>query len=121
MKKALRNQYFSHQRFNRYLAAVNNNSKRAKRLYTANLRLAQAFHPVLSQFEVVLRNALNAKLVSHFSDPDWIINQKRGFMSNPSLARSQFFLRNSVERIENYLQHRSIPITAGKTISDQMF
>ncbi len=121
MKIILRNQYLSRQRFNRYLIAAGNNNKRAKSLYAANIKLAQAFHPVLSQFEVVFRNALNTKLAAHFNDPDWIINQKRGFMSNPILARSQFFLRSSVEKTENNLRYKSIPITAGKIISDQMF
>lgn len=121
MKIALRNKYLSSQRFSRYLQATGNNNIRAKRLYAANIRLAQAFHPLLSQFEVVLRNSLNTVLTAHFADPDWIINQKNGFMSNPNLASSQYFLRSSVQKAENSLRRRSMTITAGKVISDQMF
>ncbi|MCF6403842.1 hypothetical protein L3C95_13200 [Chitinophaga filiformis] len=121
MKIALRNQYLSTQRFSRYLIATGNNNRRAKRLYAANIRLAQAFHPMLSQLEVVFRNALNATLSAYFNDPDWIINQKNGFMSHPSLARSKFFLRSCIQKTEYHLQNRSIPVTAGKIISDQMF
>jgi hypothetical protein len=117
----LRNKYLSRQRFNRYLMATANSNSRAKKLYAANLRLAQAFHPLLSQFEVVLRNSLNTVLATHFADPDWIINQKNGFMRDPSLASSHFFLRSSVQKTENNLRRRSIPITAGKVLSDQMF
>jgi hypothetical protein len=121
MKIALRNKYLSRQRFNRYLLATGYNNSRAKKLYAANIRLAQAFHPILGQFEVVLRNSLNAVLASHFADPDWIINQKTGFMRHPSLASSNYFLKTCVQKSENNLTRRYIPITAGKIISDQMF
>jgi hypothetical protein len=121
MNIALRNKYLSRQRFSRYLLATSNNNLRAKRLYAANIRLAQAFHPILSQFEVVMRNALNTVLATHFSDPDWVINQKRNFMSDPSLAPSQSFLRICVQKTENNLHRKAIPITAGKIISDQTF
>lgn len=121
MNITLRNKHLSRQRFSRYLLATGNNNVRAKRLYKANIRLAQAFHPLLTQFEVVLRNSVNTVLATHFGDPDWIINQKNGFMFDPSLASSQYFLRNAVIKTENNLRRRSIPATAGKIISDQMF
>lgn len=121
MRNELRNKYLSRPRHNRYLNATANDKNRAKRLYNANIRLAQAMHPILTQFEVVLRNSLNLQLSSYFVDTDWIINQKNGFMRNPSLAHSRYFLRNSVVKTENKLNRRSIPITSGKIISDQNF
>jgi len=121
MKIELRNKYFSRPRYNRYLNATATDNNRAKKLYNANIRLAQAFHPILSQFEVILRNSLNIKLSSHFTDPDWIINQKTGFMRHPSLRSSHFFLKGSIQKTENKLTARSIPITSGKIISDQTF
>lgn len=121
MKIELRNKFLSRPRYNRYLIATTNNNNRAKKLYNANIRLAQAFHPLLSQFEVVLRNSLNIVLTSHFTDPDWIINQKLGFMRDPSLRSSHFFLRSCVQKTENKLTARSIPVTSGKIISGQTF
>ncbi len=121
MKIDLRNKFLSRPRYNRYLIATANNKNRANKLYNANIRLAQAFHPLLSQFEVVIRNSLNITLTSHFADPDWIINQKLGFMRHPSLRNSHFFLRSCVQKAENKLLVRSIPITSGKIISDQTF
>ena len=121
MKIELRNKYLSRPRYNRYLNATANNSERAKKLYNANIRLAQAFHPMLSQFEVILRNSLNLILSAHFTDPDWIINQKVGFMRHPSLRSSHFFLKTCVQKTENKLTRRAIPITGGKVISDQTF
>jgi hypothetical protein len=121
MKKELRYKYFSRPRYNRYLAATAYNNDRAKRLYNANIRLAQAFHPILSQFEVILRNSLCLKMATHFADPDWIINQKSGFMSHHSLNSSYYYLKTSIRKTENKLNRRAIPITNGKIISDQTF
>lgn len=121
MRIELRNKYFSRPRYNRYLTATGNSTERAKMLYNANIRLAQAFHPILSQFEVVLRNSLNIILSTHFADQDWIINQKTGFMRDSSLRTSHYFLRSCVQKTENKLTRRTIPITSGKIISDQTF
>ncbi|MBN9298932.1 MAG: hypothetical protein J0I41_18170 [Filimonas sp.] len=119
MRLELRNKYFSRPRYNRYLNATGNNNVRAKKLYNANIRLAQAFHPILSQFEVVLRNSLNIILSTYFADPDWIINQKTGFMRHPTLASSNYFLKGCIQKTEAKLSRRAIPVTSGKIISDQ--
>ena len=121
MRNDLRHTYLSRPRYNRYLVATSNDNERAKKLYNANIRLAQSFHPILSQFEVVLRNSLNLKLSTHFGDIDWIINQKSGFMRHNSLRNSNFFLKTSIQKTENKLNRRKIPITSGKIISDQTF
>ncbi len=121
MRIELRNKYFSGPRYDRYLNATENNNKRAKKLYNANIRLAQAFHPILSQFEVVLRNSLNIVLSTHFADANWIITQKAGFMGHSSLSRSGYFLRNCVQKTEDKLARRAIIVTSGKIISDQTF
>lgn len=119
MKATLRYKYLSRSRYNRYLLATGHNLKKAKRLYLANMRLAQAFHPLLSQFEVIFRNSLNEVLTSNFSDADWIINQKTGFMSDSSLNQSQYFLRSCVRKTEKQLILKGIPVTSGKIIADQ--
>lgn len=108
-------------RYNRYLIATGNDKNRARKLYNANIRLAQAFHPILTQFEVVLRNAINSVLSNHFGDADWILTQKIGFMRDRSLRRSNFYLKQSVQKSENKLIARGISVTSGKIISDQMF
>lgn len=121
MKYQLRNKYLSEPRINRYLNATHQNKVRSKRLYHANIRLAQAFHPILTQFEVILRNSLNEQLSVYFSDKDWIINQKSEFMSDPSLSQSRYFLKKSVQKSERNLTTKGIPTTCGKIISDQNF
>lgn len=121
MKNILRNKYLSRPRYNRYLNAVGNNTLRAKRLYNTNIRLAQSFHPIITQFEVILRNSLNNQLSSYFVDTDWIINQQTGFMNDTSLRHSHYFLKKSIQKTVNKLQRRRISITSGKVISEQTF
>lgn len=121
MRNELINKFLSRPRYNRYLSATGNDRTRARRLYNANIRLAQATHPLLTQFEVVLRNSLNLQLSSYFVDPDWIINQKNGFMNNRSLRFSNYFLKRSVQNSEDKLTQRRIPLTSGKIISEQTF
>lgn len=121
-------QYFSSARVNRYLVATGNSSAKAIRLYKANLIASQAFHPLLGVVEVVLRNRLNDILTVHFTDPDWIINQKNGFMSDPSLRfvhkrtghiRVNDFLKKEVSKAEKRLHKTGTPITSGKIIAEQ--
>ena len=105
--------FFSSSRVSRFLTATNNSTNRAIELYKANLLTAQAFHPLLGILEVALRNRLNDALTVHFSDPDWIINQKTGFMNDPY----QTYLLSSVNKAENRLSYTTI--TSGKIIAEQ--
>lgn len=53
-KKVVR--LYSNSRVSKYYRATNRNKNKAVMLYFANLKIAQAFHPLLSSFEVILRN-----------------------------------------------------------------
>jgi hypothetical protein len=121
-------QYFSAARINRYLLATGNSTSEAVKLYKANLKISQGFHPLLGVFEVFLRNRLNDILTSHFKDPDWIINQKTGFMSDPSLRfaykrtgqqKINDFLKREINKAEKRLQKSRTPVTSGKIIAEQ--
>ncbi len=120
--------YLSSQRIDRYLIATGNRKTRAVRLYKANLKIAQAFHPLLGVLEVILRNRINTILTAYFSNRDWITDQKAGFMVDPSLTHivrrtgrrvTNDFLRSSVEKAERRFRRLGIPITSGKIIADQ--
>jgi hypothetical protein len=101
--------------------ATGKDDDRAGKLYNANILLSQAFHPLLSQFEVIFRNGLDSVLSRHFGDSDWIVNEKAGFMNDQSLRKSQFYLRKCVESVENKLNRSQVAVTSGKVISDQTF
>ena len=123
-------EYLSSQRIDRYRIAASTNKGKAITLYKANLRIAQSFHPLLGVLEVILRNCINSVLTSHFSDTDWIINQKAGFMADPSLTyldRStgkhviNDFLKASVEKSERKFKRHKVRVTSSKIIADQSF
>lgn len=118
MQLPLRLKYFSTLRYNRYLQSVGNDSEKAKRLYQGNIQLSQAFQPLLAQFEIVFRNAVNDMLAVYFVDPDWIINQKKGFMNDVTL-QPQFFLKKSVKKAEDGLARQRVSLSSGKIIADQ--
>lgn len=120
--------FLSAPRIGRYLAATGSDQARADLLYRTNLEIAQAFHPLLGVLEVILRNQINTVLSSHFNDSNWIINQKTGFMADPSLKHRDYrtgkfivndFLKHSVEKSEMRFGRLRVPVTSGKIISDQ--
>lgn len=120
--------YFSAARVNRYLLATGHSTRKAMQLYKANLKISQAFQPLLAVFEVILRNRLNDTLSSHFADPDWITNQKSGFMSDSSLKftykrtgqqKTNDFLKREISKAEKRLQKTKTPLTSGKIIAEQ--
>lgn len=122
--------YFSSPRIDRYLTACSNDTKRCAKLYKANLKVAQAFHPLLGCLEVVLRNGINDQLTSYFEDPNWIITQKAGFMIDPLLTHTNKktgkvetnrFILNFVKGAEKKLVKRGIGMTSGRVISEQPF
>lgn len=120
--------YLSSSRLGRYQIATGNRSTKSIKLYKANLKISQSFHPILGILEVILRNKLNIILSGYFTDPDWIINQKTGFMIDPSLTYRNHrtgrmitndYLKVSVEKSENRFRRIRIPVTSGKIIADQ--
>ena len=99
-------------------------------MYYANARLAQAFQPLISFFEVVLRNQLHYALAHYFNDVQWLLNQKSGFMSDPSLThivkktgkmKVNDFLKSEVERSERTLIGKKRNVTAGRVIAELNF
>ena len=63
-KKVVR--LYSNSRVSKYYKATNRNKNKAVMLYFANMKIAQAFHPLLSSFEVILRNQLHYALARPF-------------------------------------------------------
>ncbi|MBR2237202.1 MAG: Abi family protein [Prevotella sp.] len=121
---------YSYSRTSRYLKAAKGNKKKAQEMFYANARLARSFQPLISFFEVVLRNQLHYALANHYNDVMWLVNQKTGFMSAPSLThiskktgiiKVNDFLKKEVERAEKVLIDKGRNITAGRVIAELNF
>lgn len=113
--------YTSKDRLGRFLSACEGNKTKACELYFSNIEVSKAFYPVLSQFEIFLRNVIYQQLVLTFNDFNWIINQKSGFMSDRSLERSNYFLKRSIESAERAITRSGGTVTPGKLIAEQSF
>lgn len=109
--------YVSKARLDRFLVSCANSQDRALRLYDANLKVAQAFYPILNLLETFLRNSINNDLSAYFGDNAWIITQKNGFMNDRSLG-PKFWLREQIIKAENSTRGT---ITPGKIIAEQTF
>jgi len=112
--------YVSKPRLDRFLIACNGSKSKALQLYSINLQVAESFYPLLNLFEIFLRNSINYHLSNHFTNSDWILSEKNGFMSDPSLRPSKFFLKSSVQKAESKILYRGT-VTSGKIIAEMMF
>ena len=65
---------FSDARFNRYHLAVANNDDKAVDLYHFNIILSQQMFGLISVFEIILRNKINAIMIKETKDPDWLLH-----------------------------------------------
>lgn len=109
--------FISKPRLDRFLISCANSKASAIKLYEANLRVSQAFYPVMNLLETFLRNSINSQLTMNFGDDAWIINQKNGFMNDASLA-PHYWIKNQVVKAE---QSTRGVITPGKIIAEQTF
>lgn len=121
---------YSYSRVSRYQKAANQNKRKAQKMYYANARIAQSFQPLISFFEVILRNHLHYAIAKYYGDVQWLINQKNGFMTDSSLTymdkkthqtRTNDFLKKEVERAEKVLANKGRNITAGRVIAELNF
>lgn len=108
-------EYLSKPRLDRYLLSCSNSQTRAIKLYAENIKVSQAFYPLMNLFETFLRNKINDNLTNYFADSAWIINQKTGFMSHPTLG-NKYRLKKCVEDAEFNIRGT---ITPGKIIAEQ--
>ncbi len=116
-------------RLHNYIISQGPEPGRAIALYEQNIALSQSFYPLLSILEVALRNAIDKKCIHHFSDSNWLVNQKAGFMSdsrltyilNSGTARTNDFLKRSVEDAEKKIVKRHKQMTHGNIIAELTF
>lgn len=110
--------FLSERRLFLYKNHCKNNNNKAILLYKANIRLSKAFYPLLSMLEISLRNAINEEIINHFSDHDWLINEKVGFMAR---LNDRGFMLKSVNDAENKIRNNGKPITNDRIVAELSF
>lgn len=120
--------YYSYSRVSKYYKATKRDKAKTMMLYNGNLKIAQAFHPLLGIMEVIFRNRLHSVLAKYFNDGNWIINQQQGFMKSPLLSKknnitgkiiTNDYLFREVSKAEMKLKNKGIHITSGRIIAEQ--
>lgn len=122
--------HFSAERISKYAFATNRNKAKTMMLYKANMAVSQSFIPLICVLEVALRNNIDIILNIHFNDSDWILNQRKGFMNDPSL---QYTDKKTGKSVDNRYHLKQVdaakkkihadnqPITSGRIIAEQTF
>lgn len=64
---------FSSDRMQKYLDLHHPDDEKALLHYRINILISEASYPLLSVFEVALRNSLNRELIKHFGTTDWYL------------------------------------------------
>lgn len=104
-------------RFDKYVAAVGGDAARALQLYEWNNDVASAFHGSIGQFEVLLRNALDAQLVRYHKkvlsgDGKWWKDAAMPFQHKQN---------QNVTRARSSVQNSGAVETHGKVVAELMF
>lgn len=110
MNKQFYEKVFSTQRMERYFNRYPSDEQKAIIHYKSNIELTESFYPVLSMFEVALRNSLNRELTRHFRTSDWYLH----IGSVPGLRN----LNSSISTAKKHIAKRNESITANKVIAE---
>lgn len=120
---------FSQLRFSRYLNSCNGNAENAISLYKYNIQASQALYPLISVFEVTLRNGIDRVLIKHFRDNNWLLTKRHEFAYHPNMVFknsrgnivSDDFFAVRLKKTEARLTHLGIPISHGKLLAELTF
>lgn len=101
-------------RMNRYLAACNQDSRRAMTLYRLNLRLSQELFTVVSCFEIALRNAIDSHYIQIHGN-DWLRDaiQPGGIFDNTGCRTTADVIAESLRSLGNAYTHPKLVAELG--------
>ena len=110
MDKAYFQKVFSNERMEKYFARYPDDDAKAIKYYQDNILISEAFYPLLTVFEVALRNSLNRELTSFFGTEEWY----KSITSTPGLSD----LNNTVTMAKRHISKRNEDITASKVVAE---
>lgn len=101
MNRQFYEKVFSTQRMLKYFRLHPESEEKAITHYHANIELSESFYPILSVFEVALRNSLNRELIEYFGTTEWYLKMEstlglRSLKNDINLAKKQILNRNEL-------------------------
>ena len=97
-----------------YLKRHENNFEKAIEHYKVNIKISEAFYPLISVFEIALRNSINEQLIRQFRQVDWFENHEFVKIS------SSFQITRITEARSSILREKK-EITPGRIVSELTF
>src|ERR1017187_4692650 len=101
---------FSNERMNKFFEKHPGNEEKAISHYKINIELSESLYPVLSVFEIALRNSLNRELTTHFGTADCYIH----IATTPGLKE----LNQEISNAQRHIVKRGEIISATKIIAE---
>jgi len=101
---------FSNERMQKFFDRHPGDEAKAIVHYQLNIELSESLYPILSVFEIALRNSLNRELTTHFGTPDWYIH----IATTPGLKELNQEISNAIRHIVK----RGETITATKVVAE---
>ena len=107
-------------RAERYLRICKGNKAAAVDLYLFNIRHSQYFYPLLSMFEVVLRNSINTHYSKQLNDGDWLNSsiKQNGIFTNEVFRTGGFETKMQIQKAKRTLTK---PYTHDRLVSKKPF
>ena len=93
----------SSERMRRYLAACNNDTRKAMKLYRYNIKLSQELLAVVGCFEVALRNKIDKQFFLQYGN-DWLRNfilPGGSFYSDTKVAKTKRIIENAYNDLQS--------------------
>jgi hypothetical protein len=110
MDKHTHQKVFSNERLQKYVDFYAGDEEKALLLYQCNINLSESFYPLLSIFEVALRNSMNRELTKSYGTPDWYSH----LSSTPGLKD----LNREITLAIRHINKRGETVTGSKVVAE---
>jgi len=110
MDKKYFQKVFSDERMQKYFDIHSPDENLSIKHYNINIQISESFYPVLSIFEIALRNSINRELITLFNTTDWYLKlQTISGLKN---------LNKEITRAQRLIAGRGETINANKLIAE---
>ena len=110
MNKHYYDKIFSTARMRKYFEKYPNEESKAIEHYHLNIELSESFYPLLSIFEVALRNSLNRELITFFGTSDWYLKM----VATTGLKN----LNGEIKKAQRHIANRKEMVTGSKIVAE---